>query len=491
MSVTAGLLSPPVVAERASIVWSPCPARDPVAGDKLAGLECGTLRVPLDHDRPQGEQITLALTRARHTAPRSQGAVLLNRGGPGAYGRDMPAFFRSALPASVASQYDWIGFDPRGVGASRPALVCDESYEYPGGPRPDTVPATVADEERWKRRARAFADDCARRYGRVLPHMGTADVARDLEAIRVALGERQLNYFGYSYGTYLGAVYASRYPQRVRRMVLDSVVHPANVWYKANLSQDVAFEGQIRTFFAWVARNHAIYRLGTDPKAVEQAYYRARAAVKAKPIGGKIGPAEFDDAFLPAGYGDNNWPKLALALSSLVADKDASPLLQVWQPPDWNEQNSYTIYNAVQCRDAAWPRDWKTWHDDNWRLYRSGYRFETWSNAWFNAPCAFWPVPGGPAPAIGGTGVPPMLLIQSTQDAATPYSGALEMHRRFPGSRLVVVRDNGDHGVALDANQCVDSRVAHYLGTGVLPADVPGPDAFCAPLPPPAAAAAR
>ncbi|GAA2447928.1 alpha/beta hydrolase [Actinomadura vinacea] len=463
------------------IAWKPCPKKDPVEKGMLKGLECGTLRVPLDYSRPRGEQITLALTRARHTARRFQGVVFLNRGGPGAHGRDLPRLFKYALPKDIAAGYDWIGYDPRGVGASRPALVCDPKYQNPGRPKADVVPGNAAQERAWIRRARAYAADCKAKYGRILPHMGTRAWVRDMDAIRAALRQKQINYFGYSYGTYLGAAYATAYPGRVRRMVLDSVVRPSGVWYQSNLDQNVAFEERIQAYFGWIARNHATYRLGTTRTAVAAAYYRARASLKAKPINGRIGPSELDDVFLADGYGDHSWPAHARALSAYVVKKDSRSLAKAWTPPNWLELNNYTVYNAVQCRDARWPADWSDWHRDHWLLYRLGYRFETWGNAWYNAPCAFWGAAGGPRPEVHGrrAGMPPILLVHGTEDAATPYPGALETHHLFPSSRLIVQAGGGNHGVALGGDACIDRAVLAYLRDGRLPADRFGPDLSC------------
>ncbi|TDB83328.1 alpha/beta hydrolase, partial [Actinomadura sp. KC216] len=460
----------------------------------LKGLQCASLRVPLDYARPHGEKITLELTRARHTASKSQGAVLLNRGGPGAHGRDMPALFKSALPKKVAASYDWIGFDARGVGASKPSLICDPSYQNPGRARPDTIPANEREERAWMARAKAYADDCAKKYRKVLPHMGTANWARDMDEIRKALGQEKLNYVGYSYGTYLGAVYATMFPGRVRRMVLDSVVRPSGVWYQNNLDQNVAFEKRIRAYFAWIARHHKTYRLGESERQVSAAYAKVRARLKAKPLGGKIGPSELDDIFLADGYADYSWAAHAKALSAYAVKRDARPLRKAFQPPGRLDQNNYAVYNAVQCRDTPWPRDWSRWHADAERLYRDGYRFETWSNTWYNAPCAFWPVTGGEPPRVQGTGsLPPILLVHASEDAATPYPGALETHRRFPTSRLIVQAGGHNHGVTLSGDRCVDRAVVAYLGSGRVPASRTGPDTECAagPAPKPAKAKKR
>nr|WP_067482256.1 alpha/beta hydrolase [Actinomadura hibisca] len=484
----------PPLAPPPAVAWKPCPDKDPVEQGALKGLECGTVRVPLDHARPGGEQITLALSRARATdREHYRGAVLLNRGGPGAHGRDMPKIFTQGLPEQVAAGYDWIGFDPRGVGASKPAMICDRSYQYPGKPRADTVPRAPAAERAWRARARAFAADCAKRYPRLLPHMGTETWARDLDVVRAALRQDKLNYFGYSYGTYLGAVYATLYPDRVGRMVLDSVVKPSSVWYKSNLEQNVAFEKRIRAYFAWIAKHHKTYRLGKNRKAVAAAYARARKALRAKPAKGRVGATELDDLFLADGYANYSWPAHARLLSAYVVKHDAAALSKAWNPPGWLDQNNYAVYTAVECRDAAWPRDWKRWHADNWRLYRAGYRFETWGNAWYNAPCATWAAPGRAKPRVQGRpGLPPILLVQATEDAATPYDGAVETHRLLPGSRLVVQKGGGNHGVAMSGDDCVDKAVAAYLGDGSLPPDRPGPDLTCkAPGPPGPASAER
>ncbi|MGK5556903.1 alpha/beta hydrolase [Actinomadura kijaniata] len=477
----------PAVQAASGIRWKPCPKHDPLEKGVLAGLECGTLRVPLDHAAPSGKKITLALTRARATDRRHyKGVVLLNRGGPGAHGRDLPRLFRTGLPRKVAAAYDWIGYDPRGVGASRPAIVCDRTYQDPGRPRPDTVPADDGAENAWAERARRFAADCATRHRSLLPHMGTVAWARDLEAIRIALRQKKINYFGYSYGSYLGAVYATMYPRRVGRMVLDSVVRPSGVWYDNNLDQNVAFEKRIQAFFEWIARNHGTYRLGETGREVAASYARVRRTLADRPVNGRIGPVELDDLFLADGYGEHTWASHARALSAYLVGNDPRPLAAAWRPPTWLDHNNYAVYTAVECRDAAWPRDWDRWHADNWRLHNSGYRFETWGNAWYNAPCAFWAVPGGPPPRVRGrAGLPPVLLVQGSEDAATPYAGAVETHRLLPGSRLLEQRGGGNHGVALSGDRCVDEAVADYLAGRRLPRDQPGADMVCTAPPPP------
>lgn len=248
--------------------WKKCATKD------YPTLQCSSLKVPLDHDRPHDRQITLALSRVPHTAKKSQGPLLVNPGGPGGSGLSMAGFVAKTLPKKVAAQYDVIGFDPRGVGKSKPALDCRPGHFDPV--RPDTVPATHTIEKANLNRAQAFAKACATKYADVLPFIDTVSAVKDMDAIRGALGAKKINYFGYSYGTYLGAVYGKLYPERVRRMVLDSMVDPTDVWYESNIQQDYAFDTRHKAFMAWVAKHHKAYGLGTDPAKVEATWYAMR-----------------------------------------------------------------------------------------------------------------------------------------------------------------------------------------------------------------------
>ncbi|GAA0340073.1 alpha/beta hydrolase [Actinoallomurus spadix] len=466
--------------------WSPC------AEENLGGLDCATLRVPLDRAAPRGAQLTLALSRARHTGTTGyQGVLLVNPGGPGGTGRDFALRIADHLPAGLRAAYDVIGFDPRGVGGSSPSLSCDPGHFKPV--RPDYVPRTPSLESAWLGRSAAYAQACGRKYGSLLSHLTTADAVRDMDAIRAALGEKQINYYGASYGTYLGAVYATLFPGRVRRMVLDSSVRPSGVWYADNLDQDRAFEGNINALFAWIARYDAVYHLGATEQAVRDVFYATRESLTAAPAGGVVGADEFDDTYLVAGYIDlgGYWPLLANALARYRAG-DPAPLVDAYNRfGATTDDNGYAVYNAVQCTDVRWPRDWARWHRDNGRLYAAGFRFETWANAWYNAPCAFWPVRAGRPVDVGRTrGLPPVLLFQATNDAATPYAGGVEMHRRLAGSRLVIEDGGRTHGIVQRGNACVDEKFDAFLATGALPAD----RSHCARLPepvPPVAAGVR
>ncbi|MEV6021564.1 alpha/beta hydrolase [Streptomyces sp. NPDC052036] len=448
-------------------------------------LQCASVTVPLDYANPRGRQITVALSRVPHTAKTSQGPLLVNPGGPGGSGLKLAGFVASALPKAVAAQYDVIGFDPRGVGKSEPALNCRPGHFDPV--RPDSVPSTHALELANLNRATSFARDCALKYASVLPYINTISAARDLDTIRQALGADKVSYFGYSYGTYLGAVYAKLFPQRVRHLVLDSIVDPTGVWYDDNIQQDYAFNDRHQAFLAWVARHDTTYRLGTDPAVVEAKWYAMRAALAKSPAQNTVGASELEDTYMPGGYYNGYWPRLAAAFAAYVNDGNSGPLVDAYRAlgaVTASGDNGYSIYAAVQCRDTYWPRDWAQWRKDSWAVYDKA-PFMTWNNTWYNAPCAFWPTTALRPVNVANDALPPTLLFQATNDAATPYHGGVTVHHLLRGSSLVVEEGGGNHGISLSGNACLDKYLAAYLTDGTVPRGDGGIDAVCPKLPDP------
>ncbi|MEW5353613.1 alpha/beta hydrolase [Streptomyces sp. 16-176A] len=467
--------------------WKKCGTAD------YPTLECAAVQVPLDYAHPSGQKITLALSRVPHTAKTYQGPLLVNPGGPGGSGLSLAAFVASSLPKSVAAQYDVIGFDPRGVGASRPALDCAPGYFNPV--RPDSVPSTPALERANLDRVKNYAAACGKKHANLLPYINTVNAATDMDSIRRALGAEKINYFGYSYGTYLGAVYAKLFPQRVRRLVLDSVVDPTGVWYDDNIQQDYAFDARHRALMAWIAKYDATYRLGTDPARVEAKWYAMRAALAEKPAGGKVGASELEDTFMPGGYYNGYWPDLAKAFAAYVNDKKTGPLVDAYDTygaVDASGDNGYSVYTSVQCRDVSWPRDWRQWRKDNAAVYAKA-PFMAWNNAWYNAPCAFWPTAPERPVDIANAELPPVLLFQATNDAATPYQGGVTAHRLLARSSLVVEQGGGNHGITLSGNTCLDQYLTAYLTDGTVPRGRAGAtaDAVCQKLPDPKPGAAK
>ena len=467
-----------------SVAWHACPQVD-------QQLQCGSLRVPMNYQQPRGRQLTLALSRIPATAPASkrQGVLLVNPGGPGGSGRSLAAFVAQGLSPTVAAQYDIVGFDTRGTGASVPALHCDPGFFTRA--RPNYIPASKAAEQVLIGRAKSYAADCQRRYGWLLPYMTTQNIARDLDSIRVALGQQKVSYFSYSYGTYIGQVYATLFPRRVRRMVLDSTVDPAGVWYADNLDQDYAFQGRLNAFFAWTAGFDSTYRLGATSAAVSRSWHAARNRLLASPINGPsgplVGPDEFDDTFLAGGYDDQYWPDLAAALASYLHQGAGAALVRLYRQAGAQNENEFAVYNAVECADVSWPRSWVRWDADTRKVFATA-PFEAWDNTWFNAACAFWPVKGPARPLkINGTGLPGILMLQGTLDPATPYAGALVARRQLPSARMVVVAGGGNHGQSLASppNTCVNGYLDRYLATGALPASPGLVSATCPAGPPP------
>ena len=468
-----------------ALSWHSCTAQG-------APMQCASLQVPLDYSRPDGRKITLALSEVPATAPanKRQGVLLVNPGGPGGSGLSLAAFVAQSLDPSVAAEYDIVGFDTRGVGASVPSLSCDASFFSRA--RPDYIPATSADEQASESRAKTYAADCEKKYGWLLPYMTTENIARDLDSIRVALGQQQINYFAYSYGTYIGQVYATLFPHRVRRMVLDSTVDPQGVWWADNIQQDYAFEGRLQAFFAWMARYDSVYHLGATAAQVSSSFYAARADLEASPIPGPsgqplIGPDEFDDTFLIGGYDNSYWPGLAAALSAYLHGHSTGQLVSQYDQEGTQNENEFAVYNAVECADVNWPRNWATWNTATRQVYATA-PFEAWDNAWYNASCAFWPVKGPSKPLqIKGAGLPGILMLQGTLDPATPYAGAQAAHRLLPSARMVVVEGGGNHGQSLEspANTCVQNYLNNYLASGALPSGTGQVNATCPAVAPP------
>ncbi|HEV7196774.1 MAG TPA: alpha/beta fold hydrolase [Pedococcus sp.] len=466
------------------IVWGPC--SDPTL--QQFGAQCGMLTVPLDYAHPSGTKIQLAVSRVTHKTAHSQGVMLVNPGGPGGSGLIF-SIYQSFVPKGAGMSYDWIGFDPRGVGSSVPSLSCDGNYF--GFNRPYFVPVTLQLEQQWMTKVKNYTAACKVAGGALLNHIKTTDSVADMESIRIALGQSKINFYGFSYGTYLGQVYATLHPNQVRRFVLDSNVDPRKVWYQANLDQDYAFNRNLGLYFNWVAKHDNVYHLGTSGAAILRTYYRILNQLRAHPqAGGLVGPDEWTDAFSGAAYYVYGWEDTANALAAAVIGGDYTGIRDLYVASSGGQgpgaDNGYAVYLAVQCTDASWPQDWSTWERDNNRVYRAA-PYLTWDNAWFNAPCRGWPAKPGTPVTVTGEHVPAMLLIDETNDAATPYPGSLYVRSLFTKSVLIEGVGGTTHAGSLSGVACTDNRIAAYLATGALPERVSGnrSDVKCPPVPQP------
>jgi pimeloyl-ACP methyl ester carboxylesterase len=468
----------------APISWRTCG----IPGFDELGAKCGYLIVPLDYAKPTGTKIKLAVSRITHTvvAAKYQGVMLVNPGGPGGSGLTLSALGQY-VPDDAGAAYDWIGFDPRGVGSSLPALSCDGSFFK--APRPQYVPTTAAIESTWLHRAKDYATACDTKGGSLLDHVKTADTLNDMESLRKALDVSRINFYGFSYGSYLGQLYSSLYPTRMRRMVLDGIVDPRYIWYQANLKQDPAFEKSIDAFFTWVAKNAATYGLGDTEAEVEAEYYSALADLQKAPAGGKLGAAEWNDVFVSAGYYVYGWEDIAAVFAGYVHDDDWQSVLSMYQSDNGTgtgADNGYAMYLATQCTEGTWAKDWATWRADADPLAAKA-PFITWSNTWFNTPCRYWGAASSTPLTVNGADSHAALFVSETLDAATPYNGALYARRLFPRAVLIEGVGGSTHAGSLSGVACTDDTIAAYLTDGTLPPRRAGntSDVKCDPVPAP------
>ncbi|MBO0866908.1 MAG: alpha/beta fold hydrolase, partial [Mycobacterium sp.] len=446
--------------------------------------------VPLDYSHPHGRKIQLAVSRVRHTvsASKYQGVMLVNPGGPGGSGLIL-SILGAFVPHNAGAAYDWIGFDPRGVGSSTPSLSCNRFFFHPD--RPPYIPVTKSIMNRWVSRSKQYAADCAHAPNAALfRHVKTIDNVRDMESLRKALGKKQINYYGFSYGTYLGQVYATLHPNRVRRFVLDSNVDPRHVFYRSNQQQDIAFQKTFNIYFKWIAKYHSVYHLGATFRAVRHKYLATVDRLNRHAARGVLGGDEFTDVLTNAGYYVYNWEGIAKAWQNFANKHRPGQLINMYtsaNPTTRGGDNGYAIYLGTQCTDAWWPHSQQRLNRDNWQLNRK-YNYFSWANAWFNGPCAYWKFHHAHPVNVTGKNVHvPILLIDETFDPATPYEGSLYIRHVFPTSRLIEGKNGTTHAGSLSGVACTDDTIARYLKTGAVPRRKHhyGSDKVCPPVPKP------
>lgn len=452
--------------------WQRCDARSPGA------FQCATLEVPLDYRDPGGRKVEIAISRLRaSSAKERRGVLLFNPGGPGGPGLHMPVDVGADLPGKVKRQYDLIGFDPRGVGRSSPVgcgLTADERITD----RPYRA-GTFAKDVRW---ARTVAAKCRAKGGDTLRHLTTRNTARDMDVIRAVLGEKKISYLGYSYGTYLGAVYTQLFPRRADRFVLDSAADPAR--YGRGLFQAMA-QGTGPAFTRWsrwTARRHTTYGLGSTPAEVRRTFWHLVARSDRKPIDSGEGPRTGDgiraqrDKFFHVRVAAAWVAGLKRAAEGRKPVPSGTPERAVPQqagpqqpgpqqavPPDNADASSW----AVLCADTrrTWPRDPEQYRRD---AIRDKARYPLYGDfASTIKPCAFWKPGSEPATKVGNeVGA---LIVHNEWDPQTPLASGRALHRALRGSRMITVAGGEGHGV-YPFKSCADRSTTAYLTTGRLPA---------------------
>lgn len=513
--------------------WTRCLSEDEVAELVAYGypsgvrrLECATFRAPLDWTGSSDDRdVTISVSRLPAAAgtqgtedPRgTTGAVpgsrvlFTNPGGPGQPGIDLPLVFLAAGRSRLLAGQDVYGIDPRGTGGST-NVTCSlrplSSVDYR-----DRSPENL---ELILDTASLGARYCDVKGGDRITHVTTANTVRDLDLLRQLLGVPRVNWLGYSAGTWLGAHYATAFPDQVGRFVLDSSVEFTASWQRITLNQPRGFERRFRSDFApWAARHRRTYGLGRSATEVRSFYEALRADLVGAPVGSYDGPT-LDLTIAEALYSRNGFPELAKFLSDLrmLVDLDlrgetraARRLLRslaAARPRYWGETSQRlgspvsprllgprgvsALHGGTGTLDAADATQLAiTCGDTRWsggpaRLLQDsasqGRRYPLVGFRLVEEPCMFWRAPRTALPEVTGAGAPEILMIQSEHDPATPLEGARRAAAGFAGAHLLVVRGEGEHGLYAGGNTCVDGAVERFLLEGRLPAE----DATCSGL---------
>ncbi|MFE4331719.1 alpha/beta hydrolase [Streptomyces sp. NPDC056831] len=480
----------PATPSHQRLVWGPCSPQQQELNE--AGAQCAKVTVPLDYSDPGGRTIRIAVSRIKATAKHGQrrGVLLSNPGGPGGTGLASTLYLRPALK-DVADRYDLIGFDPRFLGESTP-LTCDPAAPVPA---PGPVTTRREDFEQSVRSARDTARRCQEHgdNARLLPHATTRNVARDMDAIRAALGERRLSYYGVSYGADLGAVYTQMFPRRADRIVIDSSTDPTATQYELFQRAGKPLEEALDAWAGWTARHDGTYRLGKTPAHV-------RSSVQQLLDGAELRPVTVSGIRLDA-------PLLRLVLRQLIQHEEYDPalagtvrdltdaaagrpvepgpelaaMLELLASPELAD--SMLGGALFMCGDNGWPAGgWPKNPETYWKNMERSRATQPVFGPIVNsmmAPCAFWTSTSREPATVIGNDVP-VLMLQARRDNNVPYEGALALHHRLTGSRLVTadIRSHGVYGRGLDGLApvpCADRAVNDYLREGTLP----GADVTC------------
>lgn len=443
------------------------------------GLRCAALPVPLDHARPSGEKIELALVKVPAADPRRRiGSLVFNFGGPGGEGVDTLAQAAGQY-ADLRARYDLIGLDPRGVGRSSP-VACVDDRRMDALAAMDDSPDTAAEERAYEAGRAGFVRGCEARSGRLLPHVGTADAARDLDLVRAAVGDERLHYFGISYGTWLGGNYAHQFPARVGRAVLDGAVDTRLGRADLALQQAAAFQRALGGFGAACARlGRKGCPLGTGGPSVAASIGRFLAGLDRRPLrtssGRELTQSLGTTGVAAALYSRDAWPYLAQGLVDAVKRRDGSLLLMLADAQNGRRRNgAYSNLSAantaITCADSA---DRPTAGDVRRLLprFREASPVFGTSLAWGLLQCTGWPVKGDPAAReVSAPSAAPILVVGNTGDPATPYAWASALTEALGGrATLLTLRGEG-HGSYDTGDRCVREAVHAYLLRGTVPA---------------------
>jgi pimeloyl-ACP methyl ester carboxylesterase len=440
-----------------TIEWNAC----------KGGIQCAHLTVDAKPNEASAHPFSLALAR-RPANGAARGVLFANPGGPGGSGVELIRGAESIFSKDILKNFDLVSWDPRGTGASDPVLCEDKLDAYYGI---DKSPDTPAERDAAVAETKRFVRSCEQESGGSLPYVSTAETVEDMDDIRAAMGVAQISYVGFSYGTLIGAMYADKYPQHVRAMVLDGPVDPSLDYGTASVQQAQGFERALNEFFAYCKRDGCGFASQSDPAT---SFDRLVKSVDAEPVFAEIngerrtlGPGEFDIGVASALYqGRNGWNNLGRALAQ-TATGDGSRLLALsdeytQRAKGGTYSNSTAALSAVSCIDSAVPPTIDAVDHLAAEAAKVAPRFGE-ATIYLGLPCTFWPVkPSGTAAPIHAPDAPPIVVVGATNDPATPYNWAQALSSQLESATLVTV--NGEaHTSYGRGNECVDRAVDDYL----------------------------
>ena len=456
--------------------WQPCDD----------GFECARLLVPFDYARPSWRRFSLPVIKLPAAEEsRRIGALVVNPGGPGGSGVQYALGARSEFPSAVLARFDIVGFDPRGVAASEPALTCMTGPQLDTYLATDDMPADAAQLAEVVAQSKLYAARCAQNSAALLPYVGTQNAARDMDVLRAALGESRLSFLGKSYGTYLGTWYAQLFPHRVRALVLDGAVDPDTPSLQDDITQAEGFQVALRSFAAWClttagcplrggSGGSGVAGPGGAARSVDAAVARLQGLIvraNSAPLANQLGDGQVaDGAMLLNGvasalYSKSFWTDLKTGLAGAFAGNGTVLVelanLLMERNPNGTYANLADADTSISCLDRPWPRSLAAWQAAASAASRAAPLFGA-PIVWGSLPCAYWPVPSYPLPRIRAAGAPPILVVGTLRDPATPYRWAQALAGDL--SSGVLLGWNGDgHTAYGEGSACVDTIVNDYL----------------------------